>query len=232
VPPPTDLVALKSQRERAISLIGDRYAEGVIDEEELDERLELAERATDLESLAALTADLAPPADTGNDTAAIAVNEAPPPGALVRASEVPASRRIVTLLSSGEYRGSWVPARETTVFNVLGSTTVDLREALLSSGEIALRVRVVLGDVIVIIPRHVRVTVEAIPILGDIKRDQTPTTTDLSSPHVRISGFVCLGDIKIRVQRPGESWRETKKRRKIAAREAKRQRKLKAARGS
>lgn len=220
---PTNLVALGARRERAIALIGDRYAEGLLDDDEVDRRLELAERATELAQLDALTVDLEAPAG-----AARLVALAKPDTSLAVPGTIPAARSITNVLSSSEYKGAWTPARQTKVLTVLGNTTLDLREANLA-GEIELRVKVVLGDAVIILPPTIRVTVECTPVLGDIKRDEGPTTLGPESPHVRISGFVVLGDVKIRYQAPGESWRETKKRRKRLAKE--RRKALKAGRG-
>lgn len=225
---PTNLVALGARRERAIALIGDRYAEGLLDDDEVDRRLELAERATDLAQLDALTVDLEAPAEApGGPAHSVAL--AKPDTALAVPGTIPAARSITNVLSSSEYTGAWTPARHTKVLTVLGNTTLDLREANLGAGEIEIRVKVVLGDAVIILPPTIRVTLECTPILGDIKRDEGPTSLGPESPHLRISGFVVLGDVKIRYQAPGESWRETKKRRKRLAKE--RRKALKAGRG-
>ena len=55
---PTNLVALRARRQRAIALISERYAEGLLDDDEVDRRLDLAERATDLAQLDTLFASL------------------------------------------------------------------------------------------------------------------------------------------------------------------------------
>ncbi|MEZ4380667.1 MAG: LiaF-related protein [Nannocystaceae bacterium] len=218
---PTNLVALGERRERAIALIGQRYAEGVIDDDEVDRRLELAEEADDIAALDRLTVDLRGPDDVE------ALAEAPAPiVALVRAEAAPRSRRLLTIFSDNEYRGHWTPARRNTVINVLGNTELDLRDAQLSP-ETEIRVRVVLGDVVIVIPPDLPLTVEVVPVLGDIKRDDESAPPSADAPRVVVRGFVVLGDLKIRVQRRGESWSETKRRRKLARRE--RKRKLKAA---
>ncbi|MCA9662291.1 MAG: DUF1707 and DUF2154 domain-containing protein [Myxococcales bacterium] len=218
---PTNLVALKEARERASALIGDRYAEGVIDDDEVDRRLDAAERATDLATLERLTVDLRGP----DDSRALARTRADadaPVVALARAEQVPRSRRIITVFSDNEYRGHWTPARRNTVINVLGDTELDLRDAELGP-ETEIRVRVILGDVVIVVPPDLPITVEVIPVLGDIKRDDEAAPPRADAPRVVVRGFVLLGDLKIRVQRRGESWRETKRRRKLARRERKRQ---------
>jgi hypothetical protein len=216
---PTNLVALKERRERAIALISERYAEGVIDDDEVDRRLDAAERATDLATLERLTVDLRGP--EGEQALAQASEDAPIV-ALARADQVPRSRRMITVFSDNEYRGHWTPARRNTVINVLGDTELDLRDAALGP-ETEIRVRVILGDVVIVVPPDLPVTVEAIPVLGDIKRDDESAPPRAGAPRVVVRGFVLLGDLKIRVQRRGESWRETKRRRKLARRERKRQ---------
>lgn len=215
---PTNLVALRARRERAIVLIGDRYAEGLIDDDEVDRRLELAERATELAQLDALTVDLEAPREDPPETEQL-VPIAAPETSLAVPGTIPSTRKITTVLSSNEYKGAWTPARETRVLTVLGNTTLDLREANLGAGEIELRVKVVLGEAVIILPPEVRLTLECTPILGDLKRDEGPTTLGPESRHVRISGYVVLGDLKIRFQAPGESWRETKKQRRRLAKE-------------
>ncbi len=154
---------------------------------------------------------------------------ASPETALAVPGSRPAERQITSILSSSKFLGAWTPARETRVLTVLGNTTLDLREADLPHGELELRVTVVLGDVIVILPPGVRLTIECTPILGDVKRDEGSILSGPETLHLRISGYIVLGDLKIRFQRPGESWRETKKERKRLTKA--RRKALKAGRG-
>ena len=215
-PAKTNLVALRDEREKAIELISERFSEDIIDGDEMERRLELVHAATTLEDLAEVTDDLRSPKKKAEpETALVPARRGP--NALARSDEVADETRTVTILGEARRDGRWVPARRTRVLNVLGETTLDFREARLGPGVTTVQVKVVLGNLKVIVPPGLDVAIECPAILSSIKRDESigsfePAAAD--DPSLRVQGSVILGELRIEERLPGESPREARKRRK------------------
>ena len=187
--------SLEVARERTIQALCSHFAYDRLTTEEVDERLERAQRARTVGELEQLLADL--PA-----------TEVPPPdetrpGALTTGYDARETGRVLALLGEVKRTGVWTPPRELRVAAVLGSVTVDLRDARLSPGVTEIRVAAVMGEVKVIVPPGVRVESNATAFLGAVTDDvYEPVSPDGGTPVVRISGFAFLAEVKTRLRAP------------------------------
>jgi hypothetical protein len=191
MPPTPPLVALEREKDQARTLLGDGYARDLITQAELDRRLEALEHATAVAEVQSLTEDL-----RGHETAL-----APAHGGRGLA---PAPQRIGAVLSSIERKGAFSLRERTDVRVVLGSATLDLRQAELSAGETELRVNVKLGSLDLVVPPGWRIDNQATAFLSAIDEDESARPALPGQRVVRIVGRVVLGALTIHERLPGE----------------------------
>ncbi|MDC0721558.1 DUF1707 SHOCT-like domain-containing protein [Nannocystis bainbridge] len=193
---------LQRAREWARTRLGDGYAQDLIDQDTLDERLEAVERATTVAEIDALTADLRPVESTALVPAAAAL-------------AVPAAgSRLRVLFSSIDRTGAWhVPAR-THVRVVFGDATLDLRQAVLPGGPIELDIHLVFGNLEVIIPPGWQLDNDCGAILGSVEQLSGPPPPGGSRQVLRLRGRVIFSSLTIHERLPGENAGGARKRRK------------------
>lgn len=217
-----DLVAVAETRERVRALLAQRYAEGILDLDTYEARVEEAEDARELAALQALIADLRPPAV---DSQALAVRE---PAALATAGAgavatagAGAVARVTSVFGGVTRGGVWALPARLDVRCVFGNVTLDLREAQIS-GDAEIHVSVVFGAVDIIAPPGLRVIAEGTSVLGDFSGQHDPTEAVAAGPTVRIVGLAVFSAVSIEQRRVGESSGDARRRRK-AERKALRQ---------
>ncbi|WP_433245304.1 DUF1707 SHOCT-like domain-containing protein [Streptosporangium sp. CA-135522] len=182
-PRPGDLRAGNADRERVAAVLADALADGRLNHDEHEERVEALYRARTLGELSALTADLLPP-------------EAQPLQTDVRP--------VMALFGSQERAGRWVVPTRFSVTAICANVTLDLREALLQSGHVTLQVTVMAATLTLIVPEGVRIEMPASSIMGG-KKNQVPPSPD--GPVIEITGLVTLGSVVAKSpKRPRRSW--------------------------
>ncbi len=208
-PAPASLVALRDRRDHVIAVLSDQFSRDAIGMDELDHRLELAQRADSVAALDALIADLEV--------------TAPPPTALAPRAAItetalasrPERRTLAAIFGSVEKGGTWTPAAQLTAVSVFGSTELDFREATLAPGVTELRIRCVFGSVELIVPPWLAVESDATAIFGNFEElHRAPTTPDPDRPVLRITGVTVFGSVEVETRLPGESRRDAKRRAK------------------
>ena len=142
-PDPSLLRISDNDRQQVADVLRDAAGEGRIDLEELDERLELTWAAKTYADLVPITVDLHLPAHPQ------AVG-APVP----RASHLPVTGHASSVAIMGDCRrqGVWSVPAQHTAFSLMGSVTLDLREAVLTSDQTVINASAVMGDVKIIVP--------------------------------------------------------------------------------
>jgi predicted membrane protein len=123
---------------------------------------------------------------SGFDSASVSANTGEP----VHAS-------LFSLLSSSKRRWgkSVFRGAETTAF--MGGCELDLRDALMSSGELAVvDVFVVMGGVNIFVPPNWTVSQEVVPLLGGV-HDKTRSVPSNPAQHLLVRGTVVMGGVEI-----------------------------------
>lgn len=234
---PDNRIALEQVRDRTVALLGQRFAEDVIDADELDQRMERAQTAESIDALRKLTADLEDPSAPEPGLAPYA--GAPPAEimpistsvALARPEDVREHQRSVTIFGETKTVGVWTPPRILTAFTAFGDTVLDFREARMAPGVTEVELQTLIGDIDIIVPPGLAVEVGCHAILASLSTDdeitREPTNPDPNAPRLRITGFALLADVSIQRRLPGETKREAKRRKKAerkALRKAERRR--------
>jgi hypothetical protein len=183
---PLDLRVSDADREKVAERLRQAGGEGRLTIEELDERVEAAYNARTGNDLAKLTEDLPEPA----------------------AGTLPAERRaggkarrwIVALMGGGNLRGRWLAGRKLTAIAVMGGGTIDLRNAVLTQGELQITIFAVMGGVDVIVPPGIDVEVSGFALMGG--NDSNVPHQDLPPGarrvHVRAISIMGGSDVKMR----------------------------------
>ncbi|MGH2842355.1 MAG: DUF1707 SHOCT-like domain-containing protein [Solirubrobacteraceae bacterium] len=191
---PPALRASDADRERVIEALGQAAAEGRLNVEELDERLDAVYATRTLAELQALTADVV----VATGTAA----RAPADGISVREGASGGTQRVLSILGGHTHKGHWRLARRCQVVNILGGSELDLTDAELSSHDTEMTVFSVLGGCEIRVPSGLDVQVSKVGILGgnEVKLGTAPPPP--GAPVVRIRLISILGGSTVQERLP------------------------------
>ncbi|MGA9749856.1 MAG: DUF1707 domain-containing protein [Nocardioides sp.] len=179
-------------RHKVAEVLRQAAGEGRIDLEELDERLEAAYAAKTYGDLVPITSDLPV---VGQQPAVAA---APRPSGPV----VPATSHVSSFSIMGDCtrRGVWeVPAKHN-AFSLMGSVTLDLREAQFTAQETVIEAYAIMAGIDIYVNPQTRVIVEGIGIMGDFSEGKSKVAADLrpDSPVVRIKGMALMAGVGVK----------------------------------
>ena len=208
--PSFSLVAVRDQRERAIQLLTDSFAGDLITVEEFEQRLGRLHAAAGLAEIDAVVADLRP-APTGAPTTALA------PLRIDAALTAP-RRRVMSVFGSVERRGAWTVPAALDARAVFGNVELDFREARFTAATTELEVRVVFGNLEIIVPPQLAVECEGNSIFGNIESFGGGAIADPERPLLRVRGTAVFGNVEVHTRLPGESAAEAHRRQKRARR--------------
>lgn len=200
---PSQMRISDADREKVANILRDAAAEGRIDFDELDERLEATYAAKVYADLVPITLDL--PASG----APVPVNHHTHP-AVPGGVPAPDWQTSFAVMWGTERKGVWdVPATHT-AFAMMGSVELDLRQARFAARETIIYANVVMGSVDIVVNARAHVIVEGTGVMGDFSqaRDKVPAELDASSPVIRVKGVALMGAVNVtRKRMPGEPGR-------------------------
>ncbi|ROP52925.1 DUF1707 domain-containing protein [Streptomyces sp. PanSC9] len=193
-----DLRASDADRERVAEVLRDALAEGRLDMEEFEERLEAAYKARTYGELTPLTRDL---------PAAGAAVPAPVSFAKAPAEQGGWAGRIVggggtstggfAVMSGFERKGRWTMPRRFNAFVLMGGGEIDLREADFADREVEINVVAVMGGVQVVVPPGVEVVVRGVGVMGAFEHPRDDGPPEPGAPRVVIGGFAFWGGVGV-----------------------------------
>ncbi|MCX5013740.1 DUF1707 domain-containing protein [Streptomyces sp. NBC_00555] len=198
--PLPELRASDADRDRVVERLRDAVAEGRLDMEEFEERLEAAYKSRTYAELEPLTRDL---------PTVGAVSPAVPVGAPAGGSSWPAriggagtSAAAVAVMSGFQRKGAWtVPARFDAVA-FWGGGELDLREANFAQPEVVINCVAIMGGIEITVPPGVAVDVRGIGIMGAFEQRAGSGPTEPGAPRVVVTGFAFWGGVEIKVKSP------------------------------
>jgi hypothetical protein len=212
--------SLEGDRQRTIDALCEHFANDALDVKEFERRVDVANRAADLDDLKKLLADL-PQAQVPAKASRKGPVAAPrPEPATVPAERVPERQLVVGILGGGARKGSWVPARHNYGIAMMGGVELDFREARLGAGVTDVMVFAVWGGVEIVVPPHVHVESNGIGILGGFgQTGHSQVTTDPDAPMIRVKGVSFMGGVEVSVRYPGETAGDARRRRRLERKE-------------
>ena len=209
---PARLRISDDDRHKVAEVLRHAAGEGRIDLEELDERLEATFRAKTYGDLVPITADL-PVRTTGAlpGTPPHPAAQPYPGGPVLPATTYPSS---ISFMGDCTRRGVWRVPVQHTAFAMMGSVTLDLREALFEAREVTVTAVAIMAGVDVIVNPQTQVIVDGVGIMGDFSqaRDRVPAEITAGSPVVRVKGLALMAGVNVRRKAmPGESRKRIRK---------------------
>jgi hypothetical protein len=197
------LVALRRRREQVIEALCDGYATDLLPEEEFEHRLDLAHRASEIEALEKLVADI----EVADKPKTEPVTRALVP--IDRASK----KSIVAIMGGASRKGEWTPPERLNIYTLMGGAEIDLREARLPPGTTEINIYTIMGGTEIIVPPNLAVECDGVAIMGGFETlERSPDEPDPDIPRLKITGFCLMGGFEISTRLPGESAREARKR--------------------
>ncbi|WP_103532493.1 DUF1707 domain-containing protein [Streptomyces sp. SM11] len=223
--------ASDAERERIAELLREAVAEGRLDMDEFDQRLETTYKARTHGELEPLVQDLPAPG-----SAVAPVGSSAPAPLRGSAANWPAriggnatSKGAFALWGGFNRKGRWTVGRMFTAFAMWGGGEIDLREANFEGRETVIRCVTIMGGIHVTAPPELNVDVRGIGIMGGFgegSNEEGEPAPD--APYVRITGFALMGGVGVDRKRTKAERRRLKegKEAKEAELEARRRRGL------
>ncbi len=200
---PTDPARLRvsdDDRHAVAEVLRKAAGEGRIDLDELDERLEAAYSAKTYGDLVPITADL--PAAATPRPVVVPTSRPPVPAG------GPTYQSSFAVMGECSRRGAWeVPAKHN-AFTMMGSVTLDLREARFTARETVIEAYAIMASVEVTVNQWTRVVVDGVGLMGDFSEARPKVAPELSAdaPVVRVRGLALMGSVNVRRKAmPGET---------------------------
>ncbi|MFF4310650.1 DUF1707 SHOCT-like domain-containing protein [Streptomyces sp. 900105755] len=192
-----ELRASDADRERVAEVLRDALAEGRLDMEEFEERLEATYQARTYGELTPITRDL--PAATPSP-AAVSLGKAPAAsgswGNRIVGGEGTSSW-AVAVMSGFQRKGRWTVPRRFNSFAFWGGGEIDLREANFADGEVVINCIAIMGGMSVIVPPGVEVVMRGIGIMGGFDEREHDMSPDPGAPRVVVTGFAFWGGVEV-----------------------------------
>jgi hypothetical protein len=203
---PSRLRVSDEDRHTVAEVLRQAAGEGRIDLEELDERLEATYRAKTYGELVPITADL-PLGGQSPRPAPPAVPPATQPARPQLPVVAPSYSSSLSVMGDCTRRGVWQVADRHTAFSMMGSVTLDLREARFTARETVIDAYAIMAGIDVVVNAWTHVVVEGVGIMGDFSesRPKVPAELGPDSPVVRIRGMALMAAVTVqRKPMPGE----------------------------
>lgn len=174
LPEPHELRASDADRDRISQVLNEAVADGRLGMAEFEERLEATYKARTLGELVTLTADLLPP-----DQQPFRLDGGKPVSAIFRK----------------EHRdGRWVVPAELAVTAMFGTTTLDLRDAIMQTRRVVINATLMLGSLEIHVPEGVEVV--------RVSKEKTVVLTRQQClpdcPVIEVRTANSLGEVKVK----------------------------------
>ncbi|MEU6016771.1 DUF1707 domain-containing protein [Streptomyces sp. NPDC047515] len=196
--------ASDTERERVAETLREAVAEGRLEMEEFEHRLESAYKARTHGELEPLVRDLPAP---GTEVASLS----PAPARRATGSAARWADRVgKPATSNGAFaiwggfgrRGNWTVGRKFTAFAMWGGGEIDLREAGFEDREVVIRCITIMGGIHVVVPPELNVDVRGLGIMGGFgERSKDDGDPSPDAPRVRITGFALMGGVGVERKR-------------------------------
>ncbi|OIJ88060.1 DUF1707 SHOCT-like domain-containing protein [Streptomyces colonosanans] len=228
--PAPDLRAADADRERVAEVLRDALAEGRLDMEEFEERLEATYQARTYGELTPIIRDL-PLAGAVTPPVVSLVKEPVESGSWAErivgdGGACGSSSWAVAVMSGFQRKGRWTAPKRFNSFAFWGGGEIDLREANFAHREVEINCIAIMGGMNVIVPPGVEVVVRGIGIMGGFDHREEGVPAEPGAPRVIITGFAFWGGVGVERkvtraerQRLKEERRQEKLDRKAARRE-------------
>jgi hypothetical protein len=197
-------------RDEIVAPRSDAFAHDVLDTDELERRVTIAQTAESIAEVEGLVADLSAAARSSSTALALAR-----PNPLLPERDVQAAGHVVSAAGHARRCEPWAVPRRLTVVNMIGKTTLDFRVAELPAGPVEVVIGSVIGRVTIVTPPGLPVVADGLAIMGDFDHvERAPRAPEPGTPVLHVRGFAALGKVHVEMRLPGESAQQARKRRR------------------
>ncbi|MFI6087397.1 DUF1707 domain-containing protein [Streptomyces sp. NPDC051218] len=192
-----DLRAADADRDRVAERLRDAMAEGRLDMEEFEERLDATYKARTYGELEPITRDL--PA-AGAKVSIVKGPVSDDPAAIDWSERVvggePTSKLGFAFWGGFSRKGSWTVGRQFDGIAIWGGGEIDLREARFTERDVEIRCWTLMGGMQVVVPPEMTVMVKGFGFMGGFDDKATGEGTP-GSPRVVVKGFALMGGVGV-----------------------------------
>lgn len=197
-----DMRASDAERERVAETLREAVAEGRLEMDEFEQRLDATFKARTHGELVPLVRDL--PAPGGPEAAAVAGRKGSSANWPARIGGAPTSSGAFAFWGGFSRKGRWTVGPKFTAFAMWGGGEIDLREAHFAERDVVIRCFTIMGGMQVTVPPDLNVQVNGLGIMGGFgehsKLDEEPEPAP-DAPRVRITGFALMGGVGVERKR-------------------------------
>ncbi|MEV5566508.1 DUF1707 domain-containing protein [[Kitasatospora] papulosa] len=190
--------ASDAERERVAETLREAVAEGRLEMDEFEQRLDATFKARTHGELVPLVRDL--PASGGP----VAGRKASSANWPARIGGAPTSSGAFAFWGGFSRKGRWTVGPRFTAFAMWGGGEIDLREAHFAERDVVIRCFTIMGGMQVTVPPDLNVEVNGLGIMGGFgehsKLDEEPEPAP-DAPRVRITGFALMGGVGVERKR-------------------------------
>jgi Domain of unknown function (DUF1707) len=185
--------ASHADRNAIAERLRDAFADGRLDEDEFDVRIQAALSARTRAELEPLLADLLP-------EGTVAPVQAPGPVMPVSPGGAQKHALVVAIMGGAERKGRWRVPAESTAVAIMGGVELDLRAATLTSPVTTIRAAAIMGGVDIIVPPGVRVEMSGIPLMGGGDDRVDDANLPPTAPLVKVYWLALMGGVSVRTK--------------------------------
>jgi hypothetical protein len=192
---------LPKYRTEILEKLNDAFANGYLEMEDYESRMEMAHKANSIEDLQKVVYDfpdsglknrfVEKPITTSEHKKPININ-------------IDMQDTVFTVLGDNNINGVDLPSDNLNVVNILGETRIDLTSENYTKNLFEINVFVMLGSLRIYAPDNVKIKTQTMNVLAS-SQNNAPLTDAKQEKIVVIKGVCILGDIQIiRDRKPGE----------------------------
>ncbi|HUN35982.1 MAG TPA: DUF1707 domain-containing protein [Trebonia sp.] len=196
---PGGMRASDSDRERVAEALREAAAEGRLDLEELNDRLDLVFAAKTYAELEPITADL----PTMSPNRGTRPETRPDSSGINRYGGEASEHVAVAIMGGFSRKGSWVVPPVMSAVAIMGGGELDLRDARFSERVVTIHVTAIMGGIEITVPDDARVEVNGIGIMGGFDHSATGEGS-ADGPTIIINGLAFWGGVEVK-RRPSRS---------------------------
>jgi hypothetical protein len=190
-----EMRASDSERERVAERLRDAVAEGRLDLEEFEQRLDATYKARTHGELEPLVSDL--PVTSSMSAATTRSG-----GWGQRVGGPATSRGAFAFWGGFGRKGTWTVGRKFTAFTLMGGGEIDLREARFEDRVTVIRCFAIMGGVQIVVPPELNVETRGIGLMGGFgEHGEGAGDPDPAAPRVIISGVAIMGGVGVERKR-------------------------------
>jgi len=194
---PGGMRASDSDRERVAEALREAAAEGRLDLEELNQRLDLVFAAKTYAELEPITADL----PTAGLSQVVRQEARPGSFGINRFGGEATDHYAVAIFGGFVRKGDWVVPPVMSAVAIMGGGELDLRDARFAERVVTIHVTAIMGGIEIVVPDDARVEVNGIGIMGGFDHHAAGEGSG-DGPTITINGLAFWGGVEIKRKPP------------------------------